>query len=274
MHSFTFGTKRQEFFDALDGELEKDEHKWKAFQGLRPDMVYPRVLEVVRSSAQKVFSKGSFAPEKVKQSKQRRQELLQKRRSILLIHFQLVNIGGLQRRTMLSWQIVAKLRSADDNVKKHIQTERGQRQEALTWELRESWRSRRLAECWGACRTLAYASKRAYRKWARFPFTSNPEREDYMNMLSKPGREGGWSATQCENPIGQHVHHDDTISLHAASRLAVIDTQQLIKTTRGGGTRRGCPHWEVPLEVWRHQGQNEDRTWLRRGGTIYWCRSR
>ena len=69
-------------------------------------------------------------------------------------------------------------------------------------------------------------------------------------MLSKPGREGGRSAAKCENPIGQHVHHDDAISLHAAGRLADIDMQHLIKTTRGGGARRGCPHWEVPLELW------------------------
>ena len=163
-----------------------------------------------------------------------------------MLHFRLGGIDDLRRRILLSWQIVVKLRTADYSIKKHIQTERRQRQEALTWELHDSWRNRRLAECWRACRSLAYASKGAYRKWARFPFTSNPKQQDYMDMLSKPGREGGWSAVKCENPIDQHVHHDDAISLHAAGRLADIDMQHLIKTTRGGGARRGCPHWEVP----------------------------
>ena len=86
-------------------------------------------------------------PEKVKQSHLDRQELLQHRISIRLLHFQLGSIEELQRKVVLSWQIVAKLRAADDIIKKHIQTERRQRQEALTWELRESWMSRRLAEC-------------------------------------------------------------------------------------------------------------------------------
>ena len=104
--------------------------------------IYPRVLEVVRSSAQKVFAKESLVPEKVKQSKQLRQELLQQRRSIRMLHFQLGGIDDLRRRILLSWQIVVKLGTADYSIKKHIQTERRQSQEALTWELHDSWRNR------------------------------------------------------------------------------------------------------------------------------------
>ena len=176
MHSIIFVTRRQEFFDALAKEIDKDQHKWNAVEDLQPDLIYPFVIDVVRNSAEAIFAKGSLLPEKVKQSKLDRQELLQPRRSIRLLHFQLGSIEELQRKLILSWQIVAKLRAADDIIKKHIQTERRQRQEALTWELCESWRSRRLAECRRACRSLAYASKGACRKWARLNRARDPRR--------------------------------------------------------------------------------------------------
>ena len=79
-------------------------------------------------------------------------------------------------RVVRSRRAIVKPGIADATVKRRVKQNQTVRRQALEWELRRSWSHRRLAEAWRACRSFAYAAKGAYRKRAKFPFTSNPKR--------------------------------------------------------------------------------------------------
>ena len=173
-------------------------------------------------------------------------DLLRQRRDLKL---QMIDSDSANELALVETEL-QQASKASRNIRRHLAAVR---LEALTEELWDNWRLRRMAECHRILRSMAF--KKTGPKQRKFSAlrTSMPRRSEWLSVWQLPGFEGGMEAVEAEwdSMLSEHITCAPELPPNDMNFLSLAkrDVQRLKEHCVHAAKRKSAPAFSIPTAV-------------------------
>ena len=148
--------------------------------------------------------------------------------------------------------IGAELKSINRELNKLRRQGDAQRTASLLTDIHDAYKSRRMADMHRYCRMLAGRGKGPGKRRYHKMLSVRPTKADWMELLQKPGKEGGMGAVEASpDEAIRDAFVDAPLPLPTRDTAASAkqDLRDTVAALMKAPKRRTAPPWSVPLEL-------------------------